>query len=48
MTRQMASFRDLDEYLSCDDALTLLDMLRVRDYNEWVVTEKERMKQRNG
>lgn len=44
MTRQMASYRDLDSYLSCDDALILLEMLRTKDYNEWLFNEAEAKK----
>ena len=52
VTRRIASYRDLDEYFSADDALDMFEMLRVADYNEWQVMDynEKRMKamQQNG
>ena len=42
VTRGIASYRDLDEYFSVDDALEMFYMLEVKDYNEWLINEKAR------
>lgn len=44
MTRGMASYVDLETRLSCRDAMRLLEMLRVRDYNEWLFQKEAERK----
>lgn len=48
VTRQAASYRDLDEAVSCEDALHILWALETRDYNEWIYSEAVRKEAENG
>lgn len=46
ITRGLATYAELDTVLSCKDAMRLLDMLRVRDYNEWLYQKEAEKKMR--
>lgn len=39
VSNNLATIKELEKYYSYDDALDLLEVLRVKNYNEWAALE---------
>lgn len=50
VTRGLATYHELETVYSCEDALRMLEMLRISDYNAWLYQDEaeRKMKAQNG
>lgn len=40
MSKNLATLKELEEYYSLEDAYILADIVKVNNYNEWVMTKE--------